>query len=148
MASRNYDKFKARSGRSYNRDTGFLETKDGEKRRKIVLNFSEHDVNQGQDFEEWENENILALAINKLKGVCGLTRLEAVSQRIIKEYKKGVFPPSSDFTHPKHVPDDICWCSMHIQGKECIIGYFDDHVFNVVFLDKDHKFWKTEKKHT
>ena len=91
---------------------------------------------------------MLALAIIKLQGVCSLTRIEATHQQIIKEYPKGQFPEKSDFYHPKHIPSDVAWCSMHIQGKECIIGYFEDHVFNIVFLDKDHKFWITEKKHT
>ncbi len=75
-------------------------------------------------------------------------KIEATRQQIIKEYLKGTFPDKSDFYHPKHIPEDIAWCSMHIQGKECVIGYFEDNVFYVVFLDKDHRFWITEKKNT
>ena len=77
-----------------------------------------------------------------------MTRIEATGNQIIKEYSKGEFPKNSDFTHPKHIPNDISWCSMHIQGKECIIGYFEDNIFNIVFLDKNHRFWITEKKNT
>lgn len=114
----------------------------------MVLSFRDFDRNQGQSFEEWEHEELLALALSKLQAVCGLTRSEATRQQIIKEYPKGEFPPRSDFVHPKHVPNDVAWCSMHIQGKECVIGYFEDNIFNIVFLDKDHRFWITEKKHT
>lgn len=75
--------------------------------------------------------------------------MEVTRQQIIKEYPKGVFPQNSDFTEPKHItPPVTSWCSMHIQGKECIIGYFDDNVFYIVFLDKDHRFWITGKKNT
>jgi hypothetical protein len=34
------------------------------------------------------------------------------------------------------------------KGKECVIGYFEDNIFQIVFLDKDHEFWKTKKKNT
>jgi hypothetical protein len=143
------NKFKERSASSSNkRELKSREIQTGAKERLIVLSFKDFDRNQGQSFENWEEENLLALAVTKLQAVCILTRIEATHKQIIKEYSKGQFPPKSDFYHPKHISNDIAWCSMHIQGKECVIGYFDDNIFNIVFLDKDHKFWITEKKHT
>lgn len=118
----------------------------GHKDRLIVLSIKDFDINQGQSFEEWEKRSLLALAIKKLQGVCSLTRLEATRQQIIKEYPQGTFPDKSDFYHPKHISKDISWCSMHIQGKECVIGYFVNHIFYVVFLDKDHRFWISVKR--
>lgn len=141
-------KFELREKSSISRDFKGIETRNGRKDPFIVLSLRELDRNQGQGYQEWEKEGILALAVSKLQEVCSLTRLEATSKQIIKEYPKGVFPPKSDFTHPKHVPNDIAWCSMHIQGKECVIGYFDENIFNIVFLDKDHRFWISEKKNT
>lgn len=142
------DKFKEKKIAAYKRDFKELETRQGRKDPLIVLSFKDFDNNQGESFELWERENLLALAVRKLQGVCGLTRMEATQQQIVKEYPKGTFPDKSDFYHPKHIHKDIAWCSMHIQGKECVIGYFEDNVFNVVFLDKDHRFWISEKKNT
>ncbi len=36
----------------------------------------------------------------------------------------------------------------HGQGKECIIGHFEDNIFHIVFLDKNHEFWISKKKNT
>jgi hypothetical protein len=141
-------KFNGRSIVSYKRELKGIDLRQGRKDPLIVLSFRDFDRNQGQSFEQWEQEKILALAVNKLREVCNLTRVEATNQQIIKEYPKGVFPPNSDFVHPKHIAPDIAWSSMHVQGKECVIGYLDDNIFNIVFLDKDHRFWITEKKNT
>jgi len=143
-----HNKFNEREASSYKREFKGIELRSGRRDPFIVLSFRDYDVNQGQTFGDWEGNNLLALAISKLQAVCGLTRVEATQQQIIKEYGKGQFPPHSDFYHPAHVPPDVAWCSMHIQGKECVIGYFEDNIFNIVFLDKDHRFWITEKKHT
>ena len=144
-----HNKFKERSTSSSNkRELKSRELQNGAKERFIVLSLKDVDRNQGQSFENWENDKLLALTVTKLQSVCGLTRIEATRQQIIKEYPKGQFPPKSDFYHPKHISNDIAWCSIHIQGKECVIGYFEDNVFNIVFLDKEHKFWITEKKNT
>jgi len=143
------NKFKERRASSSNkRELKSREIQTGAKERFIVLSLKDFDRNQGQSFENWEDDKLLALAVTKLQAVCALTRIEATRQQIIKEYPKGEFPPKSYFYHPKHISNDIAWCSMHIQGKECVIGYFEDNVFNIVFLDKEHKFWITEKKHT
>lgn len=90
----------------------------------------------------------MALTISKLREVCQLTVGQETAQRVIKAYTKVGFPPESGFVHTKHVLPDVNWCSMHIQGKECVIGYFEDNIFHVVFLDKDHEFWITKKKNT
>jgi hypothetical protein len=142
------DKFKERHIASYKRELKNIETKQGKKDPLIVLSFRDFDRNQGQNFEEWEEERLLALAINKLRDICQLTRIQATNQQIIKEYSKVDFPPNSAFKHPKHVLPDVDWCSMHIQGKECIIGHFEDNIFHIVFLDKNHEFWITKKKNT
>jgi hypothetical protein len=142
------DKFKERKVASYKREFKGVETREGKREALIVLSFRNFDRNQGQSFEEWQAENLLALAISKLREVCQLTVGQAAAQQIIKPYTKVGFPPESGFTHPKHVLPDVIWCSMHIQGKECVIGYFEDNIFHVVFLDKDHEFWITKKRNT
>jgi len=141
-------KFNERSPDSYKRQLKGIELRSGRRDPFIVFSLRNYDRNQGQTIKEWEDQELLSLALAKLQEVCNLTRVEATRQQIIKEYRKGDFPPESDFYHPKHIPADIAWCSMHIQGKECVIGYFEDNIFHVVFLDKEHRFWITEKKHT
>jgi hypothetical protein len=141
-------KFKSRSKVSLNRKSKTLETRENKRETFIVLSFRDFDINQGQDFEEWEQEKLLALMINKLRAICQITMAQATAQQIIKPYTKVDFPPESAFTHPKHVLPDVTWCTMHIQGKECIIGHIEDNIFHIVFLDKEHEFWKTKKKNT
>ena len=145
---RKYDKFNERSLDSYKRVPKGVETKQGKKVPLIVLSFRDFDRNQGQNFEEWEEEKLLALAISKLQEICQLTRNQATHQQIIKQYSNVMFPPNTAFKHPKHVLPDVVWCSMHIQGKECIIGHFEDNIFHIVFLDMNHEFWISNKKNT
>ena len=148
MGKGKQDKFKERNAASYKREVKSIDIKQGRQEPSIVLSFKDFDRKQGQDFEEWEHEKLLALAVKKLREVCQLTVGQATAQQIIKPYTKVGFPLDSGFSHPRHVLPDITLCSMHIQGKECVIGYFDDNIFQIVFLDKDHEFWKTKKKNT
>lgn len=122
--------------------------RQGKREPYIVFSFRDFDRNQGQSFEEWERDDLLAKAMGKIHEICNLRKQEAFTRQIIKQYSQGEFPPVSDFIHPKHIPNDIAWCTMHIQRKECVIGYFEENIFYIVFLDKDHRFWITEKKNT
>ena len=140
------DKFKERKEASYKRELKNIDTKQAKKDPFVVFSFRYFDASQGQNFEEWEKDSLLALAINKLRNVSQLTRTEATAQQIVKQYPH--FPPNTAFEHPKHILPDVIWCSMHIQGKECVIGYFEDNIFYIVFLDKNHEFWISEKKNT
>jgi hypothetical protein len=142
------DKFREKRTGSFKRELKNLEVRKGIKEPLVVLSFKDFDRNQGQSFSEWQDEKLLALTIEKLREICQYTVAQLLQQQIVKVYTKVSFPPNSSFTHPKHVPPDIDWSSMHIQGKPCVIGYFEDNIFHVVFLDKDHQFWKTEKKNT
>jgi hypothetical protein len=143
------DKFKEKKvSTAYKRELKGIETKVGRKEPLIVLSFKDFDRNQGQSFEDWEQDSLLSLAVNRLREICQLTVGQATAQQIIKPYTKVGFPPESAFTHPKHILPDVTWCTIHIQGKECVIGYFEDNIFHVVFLDKNHEFWITKKKNT
>jgi len=143
------DKFKEKKvSTAYKRNLKGIQTKEGKKESLIVLSFKDFDRNQGQSFEDWEHDDLLALAVNRLREVCQLTVGQATAQQIIKPYTKVGFPQESNFIYPKHILPDVIWCTMHIQGKECVIGYFDDNIFYIVFLDKNHEFWITKKKNT
>jgi len=118
------------------------------KPRKIVFGLSMLDAGQGQNYEDWEEHKILSKALLRVQGLCSMTAQEAKQQQIIKEYGKDI-PEGSTFEKPKHIPEDINWASIRIQGKERIIGYLEgNYIFQVVFLDKEHEFYPSEKKNT
>lgn len=140
------DKFRERKSPRYKREFKELEIKQGRKDPLIVLSFKNFDAHQGQSFEAWQKEALLARALKKLQTLCQYSIPQARAEGILKMYNQ--FPPSSSFHHPKHIPADIQWCSMHIGNKPCVIGYFEDNIFHIVFLDKEHEFWITPLKHT
>ena len=143
------DKFKERKKvAAYKRELKDLEPKRGKKDPLIVLSLKNFDINQGQSFHEWQAEELLSVAMNKLRSLCEYTIAQATNAGMLKIYTKVPFPPESGFQHPKHIPPDVDWCSMHIGNKLCVIGYFEDNIFHIVFLDKDHEFWITKKKNT
>lgn len=142
------DKFKEKKVAAYKREFKEVEIRQHQKDPLIVLSLKDFDINQGQSFAEWETEELLALAVTKLRALCGYTIPQATNVGLFKIYTKVPFPPDSAFEHPKHIAPDVDWCSMHIGNKPCVIGYFEDNVFYIVFLDKDHEFWIAKKKHT
>lgn len=115
---------------------------------KILFSFKDFDLTQGQSFSDWEKEELLSIMCDKLKSISELNMLEAIQQKIIKRY--GNFPPITDFIHPKHVAEDVTWAVItSLKGqKGRIAGHIIDNVFYIVFLDKEHRFWVTEKKGT
>jgi len=138
-------KFKSKKIHEYQRKRGNRPDLPSVRKRNIVLSYRYFDRSQGQNFKDWETNEILSLATDKLANLCQLTVHEATQQQIVKEYTQVDFPPNSNFTHPRQVPKGINWCSMHIQGKECVIGFFEENIFNIVFLDMNHEFWPSKK---
>lgn len=111
----------------------------------LCFSFKYFDPSQGQTFDDWHKDNLILPLLEKLKEYSKLSIMEAQLNRFTIY---DTFPPKSDFKHPEHVPTDASWASMHIKGKECVIGHIVAHIFYIVFLDKNHRFWITEKKHT
>lgn len=111
----------------------------------LCFSFQYFDPTQGQSFADWQSSNLLVPLLDKLKEYSKLSIMEA-QQNHFTIYSE--FPAKSDFKPPKHIPPDVSWASLHIKGKECVIGHVVSNVFYIVFLDKDHRFWITEKKHT
>lgn len=124
----------------------YLAPRSGEPKRTIVFSLKDFDINQGQSFEDWEKESILSELMTRLRQVSNYSVPEAEQQRILKIY--GDFPPESDFIPPRHISPGVNWASISIRGKIRIGGYLEDNVFYIVFLDKDHRFWISKKKHT
>ncbi|RMQ44566.1 hypothetical protein ALQ04_01684 [Pseudomonas cichorii] len=104
--------------------------------------------NDPQTLEVWQQEKLFPVLLTRLKELSRLTRDEAVKQQLIKVY--GDFPPRSDFTPPDHIDKNVAWGVIKGIGgqKGTVAGYMIENTFYVVFLDKDHRFWITEKKNT
>jgi hypothetical protein len=103
------------------------------------------DSSQGQSFEQWEESRFLSKLLGRWHAHSSKPMLQCLDRRF---HRYGAFPAASEFRHPKHVPPDAVWASMHIQAKQCVGGHIIGNVFYVVFLDWDHKFWPVEKKNT
>lgn len=74
----------------------------------------------------------------------------------------GAFPPNSDFKHPKHVPHEVEWGRFRLDCSCRLVGFvvpkthdetmhkktgkrFDCNTFYIVFLDADHRFYKSKE---
>ena len=69
----------------------------------------------------------------------------------------GEFPTNTDFEYPKHVPEKVQWARFRMESAMRLVGFFvsedvtkklqlSSDIFYIVFLDKDHRFYKMEKK--
>lgn len=114
----------------------------------FTLSFRHLDKVQGNNLYEWEQNTRLAHTIEVLAGYCNDTVLNQTDGKKFTIY--GNFPPSdkTDYTFPNQVPEDAEWARIHINGLQCVIGHIVQNVFYVVFLDGEHKFWKSKLKNT
>jgi hypothetical protein len=115
-------------------------------KKEMLFSFKDFDHTQGQSFRDWQKSELLHILLERMKEFCKFSRTEAEQNRCLKVY--GDFPKNSIFKHPVYIAEDAEWASLHIQGKERIAGHIIDSVFYIVFLDKEHQFWPTEKRHT
>jgi hypothetical protein len=130
------------------------------------FNFSYMDFSQeaGQDFSDWGEEKIIKF-LNKLIEYSKESlkywqnqRVGAKNNTVLEVY--GNFPKKSDFKHPTYIPHQVLWSRFRLEGSVRLIGFilppdyhnkkhsqkdmhFDCNTFYVVFLDQDHRFYKT-----
>ncbi len=107
----------------------------------LVFSLRHFDPRQGQDFGDWEANQLLAQMLERLRDNCRKQNYSECFDDKFKVY--GAIPAKSEFIHPPHVPPDADWASMHVQGLPCVIGHMFQNIFYIVFLDKEHKFWPT-----
>jgi hypothetical protein len=120
---------------------------------KIVISFKDFDGTQPrkqpQGFQDWENEEILVEFLEKLPNLCEMTMQEAKNKEMITEY--GEFPDAEGYKIPNKLKDkELRWAVLKkLTGQKArVAGHIIDNVFYIVFLDKNHKFWPVETKHT
>lgn len=114
----------------------------------LVFSFKDFDIVQcppGQTFEEWEQEGLLSSLMTKLVELSQKNRVTAAQQGCISVY--GSFPDDSGFRIPRFIEGDVDWAVIKDIGgqKHRVAGYIVDNIFYVVFLDKAHKFYITNK---
>lgn len=118
----------------------------------LTFSFRHLDESQPEDdpqtLEVWAVERLLPILLTRLKELSRLSRDEATKQQLIKVY--GDFPVKSDFFAPAHIDKHVAWGVIKGIGgqKGTVAGYMIENTFYIVFLDKDHRFWITEKKNT
>ncbi len=139
---------KARRDPAYLREQG-TRSASPVRKRKVTFSFSKHITTQGETFKEWDEEGLLALLMERLKYIGQFSVQEALQNRAIKQYTKVSFPPNSHFIEPKHIVN-VTWCVIHITetSKEVVVGFIEDDVFYLIFLDKHHRFWPSKLKNT
>ena len=132
---------KERKDPAYLREQG-TRTARGPKQRLITFSLAKHLSNQGQTINEWEQSGLLSLLFTRLKFIGQYTVAQALNNKYIKCYTKVDFPPDSEFKQPPQFIN-ITWAVMHItdKSKEVVVGFIEEEVFQIIFLDKDHKFW-------
>lgn len=130
---------------------------------RFNFNFFDRNQSHASDFEELGHEELLKL-INKFVNFSDKSLLEwsnetAGGHNLFVNYRN--FPNPSEFKHPACVPHDVEWCRLRIGSKLRLIGfvvppnlhgvakdnfYYDKNTFYLVFIDKEHKFYMTEKR--
>ena len=129
---------------------------------RCKFNFSYFTIDEaGQDFKDW-SQNELSKLLDKLKEYSKFSLKHWEHQKVGRYpvfVKYESFPTNTDFTQPKHIPHQAIWGRFHIENKARLIGFvipdeyddkihqktskrFDTNIFYIVFLDKEHRFYK------
>lgn len=109
------------------------------------FSFEYLDRTQGQNFKDWEKNGNLLKMNETLLEYCK----EPIRKKMGKKFKEyGEFPINSGFIPPVYIEDDVNWSALHITGKVVLGGFIYNNTFFIVFLDGEHRFWISEKKHT
>lgn len=136
-------------------------------RCKFNLSYFDNSQETGQDFNDWTEAQLVKL-LNKLKEYSKSSLKYWSNQKIgTGKHKKDVFanygsqfPSNTDFKRPSYIPHQVEWARFSLENKVRLIGFvipheyhgeihsqtkeiFDENTFYIVFLDKDHKFYKT-----
>jgi len=144
--------------------TASLENADCTLTRRCKFNFSYFDKQDAsQAFSEWSAQELVSL-LEKLREFSRepleywMNQSMGKSGRVLSIY--GTFPARSDLVHPKHIPHQVKWGRFRLDWSGRLCGFvipkdidgmahastgqrFDANTFYVVFLDRDHCFYKS-----
>ena len=161
MAEKKHNPRKDRFLQSLPKDEFVCDIADARGKLSFSLKYFDGSQKAGQDFKDW-NDNEKTKLLNKLKDYSKENKQYWLNQRVGSGSLKvleiyGTFPRNSDFIYPIHVPDNVKWARFRLESKVRLIGFFIDEteaqekqlstdIFYVVFLDKNHRFYLTEKE--
>ena len=149
--SKKNSKFNALGSSVERKANNRIERQVAEERPLMLYSFKDFQYNSqippGQTYSDWQEAELLAYMLDKFGHICNCNRIEAEQQRFIKVY--GDFPSNSEFANPFPESELVWAVIMRIAGqKGRVAGYVIGHIFYVVFLDAEHKFYPSEKKNT
>lgn len=148
--------------------TASLDSAECNLTKRCKFNFSYFDKQPAsQAFGEWSAQELVGL-LDKLRDFSResleywMAQSMGKSGRVLSIY--GTFPAKSDLVHPKHIPHQVRWGRFRLDWSGRLCGFvvpkdldgsihdstgqrFDANTFYVVFLDRDHRFFRgTEQK--
>lgn len=141
-------------GRSIRSSSRNEETKSAKREVKTTDRFISisfkyfHNVDGvGQSMKTWKDEDSLSDLIDKLIYITSNGITKVISDGIFTNYTR--FPDVSvnDFKCPDDISVDEDWGVIKNIGgqKKRVAGFLRDNVFYVVFFDRDHRFWKSQR---
>ncbi|CAH6668430.1 TPA: hypothetical protein ACOEAT_004761 [Enterobacter ludwigii] len=117
--------------------------------RFISISFKHfHNVDDvGQSINTWKDDGSLPDLIEKLVYLTANGITKVISDGVFTNYTR--FPESAvnDFRCPDEISSDEDWGVIKNIGgqKRRVAGFLRDNVFYIVFFDRDHRFWKSQK---
>lgn len=117
----------------------------GERRRTITFSWEKLDPVQGQTINDWEGKKLLSQLCIRMQQIGSYGAQETIAKQLVKQYPQNGFPPDSKLKEPKHVTP-ASWAVIHItpKSKEVVVGFIENDIFYIVFLDENHHFWPSD----
>jgi hypothetical protein len=138
---------------NYQRKQGNEERRGSKKEHKVILSFEFLDIMQGQSCKDWDKNNDLIKLVEIGCTLNKLTVARALAEQIIIQYditdntkwNENNMPKNSKWKYPTTVPrNEVPWSKIELGRKLRVIGYLDDNIFYVVFLDNEHRFFPSK----
>lgn len=109
--------------------------------------FQNHDKLPAQSLENWHEDGKLLDMLNSLVHICQNNITALQSSKRISLY--GSFPEKqvNAFDLPEKLSERENWGTIRNVGGQLprIAGFMRDNVFYIVYLDKEHQFYQSEK---
>jgi hypothetical protein len=105
--------------------------------------------NTGQSLDTWActDKKLLLGFLQKMVHISKQSRAEATKDSTITLYGKFPDQDKTDFSCPPGISKEENWGVLRNIGgqKARVAGFLKGDTFHVVFLDKEHKFWKSRR---
>lgn len=142
---------------------GGIDCSNIHKLMRINFNFFTSDQGPASSFDDLDKDELVKLLAKFInfsdKSLLDWSNETAGGHSLYVNYRR--FPRNTDFKHPLSVPYDVCWSRFRVGSKLRVVGFvvpdsfhgvnkdgflYDKNTFYVVFIDKEHRFYKTEKR--